>query len=155
YAGITVIYAENIWKSYGGLDVLRGVTFSIGDGERVGLVGPNGAGKSTLMEIVAGLEEADEGAAGWRGGDLSFLRQEAGLDPRKTLVEELWTAFPEARAVEGELAEVAALMERGEGDLDALIERQSALFERFEALDGYRIDQRIGRVLDGLGFKLG
>jgi len=152
---MTVIYAENIWKSYGGLDVLRGATFSIGDGERIGLVGPNGAGKSTLMEILAGLEEADEGAAGWRGGDLSFLRQEAGLDPQKTLVEELWTAFPEARAVEFELAEVAALMERGEGDLDELIERQSGLFERFEALDGYRIDQRIGRVLDGLGFKLG
>lgn len=149
-----MIYAENIWKSYGGLDVLRGASFSIGDGERVGLVGPNGAGKSTLMEILAGLEEADEGSAGWRGGALSFLRQEAALDPNKTLVEELWTAFPEARATEFELAEVAALMERGEGDLDALIERQSGLFERFEALDGYRIDARIGRVLDGLGFKL-
>jgi ATP-binding cassette, subfamily F, member 3 len=150
-----VIYAENIWKSYGGLDVLKGVTFAIADGERVGLVGPNGAGKSTLIEIIAGDEEQDEGTAGWRNGDLEFLRQEAGLDPQRTLVEELWMAFPEARAVEAELAEVAALIEQGDGDLDELIGRQSALFERFEALDGYRIDRRIGRVLDGLGFKPG
>jgi len=150
-----VIFTENVWKSYGSLDVLRGVTFSIGDGERVGLVGPNGAGKSTLIEIIAGAEEPDEGRAGWRNGELEFLRQEAALNPAHTLVEELWTAFPEARSVEAELAEVAALMGSGEEDLDALIERQSALFERFEALDGYRIDQRIGRVLDGLGFKAG
>ncbi|MEX1023078.1 MAG: ABC-F family ATP-binding cassette domain-containing protein [Dehalococcoidia bacterium] len=147
-----MIFAENIWKSYGGLDVLKGVNFSLGDGERVGLVGPNGAGKSTLMEIVAGAETADEGRSGGRGGDMSFLQQEAHLVPSHTLAEELWTAFPEARAAEGELAEVAALIERGDGDLDDLIERQSALFERFEALDGYRIDQRIGRVLAGLGF---
>ncbi len=148
-----MIYAENVWKSYGNVDVLRGVSFALGDGERVGLVGPNGAGKSTLLEIVAARDEASEGRAGARGGDLSFLQQEAGLDPNLPLIDELWKAFPEARAVEAELAEVAALMERGEGDLDALIERQSALFERFEALDGYRIDQRIGRVLAGLGFK--
>ncbi|MCK9485209.1 MAG: ATP-binding cassette domain-containing protein [Dehalococcoidia bacterium] len=148
-----MIYAENIWKSFGNVDVLTGVTFSLGDGERVGLVGPNGAGKSTLLEIVAGVDEADEGRAGARGGDLSFLQQEAGLDPGRLLVDELWTAFPEARAVEAELAEVAALIEQGDGDLDTLIERQSTLFERFEALDGYRIDQRIGRVLAGLGFQ--
>ncbi len=148
-----MIYAENIWKSYGSVDVLRGVSFSIGDGERVGLVGPNGVGKSTLLEIVSGLDQPDEGRAGWRNGDLSFLRQEAGLDPDRVLVDELWTAFPEARAVEAQLAEVAARIERGDGDLDDLIHEQSALFERFEALDGYRIDQRIGRVLAGLGFQ--
>ncbi|MEX2375337.1 MAG: ATP-binding cassette domain-containing protein, partial [Dehalococcoidia bacterium] len=155
YAGSTVIFADSIWKSYGSLDVLRGVTFAVADGERVGLVGPNGAGKSTLIEIIAGADAPDEGTAGWRNGSLEFLRQEAGLDPSRTLVEELWTAFPEARAIEIELAEVAALMGQGDGDLDALIERQSELFERFEALDGYRIDRRIGRVLDGLGFAPG
>src|SRR5690606_8557929 len=68
------------------------------------------------------------------------------------VAEELWTAFPEALAVERELAGLAARIERGEGDLDALIEEQGRLFERFEALDGYRIERRIGRVLAGLGF---
>jgi len=148
-----VIFAENIWKSYGGLDVLKGVSFAVADGERVGVVGPNGAGKSTLLEIIAGVEPRDDGHTGARGGPMSFLRQEASLDPDRTLVEELWTAFPEARAVEAQLADVAARIEQGDGDLDALIQEQSELFERFETLDGYRIDQRIGRVLAGLGFQ--
>ncbi|MFA7249576.1 MAG: ABC-F family ATP-binding cassette domain-containing protein [Dehalococcoidia bacterium] len=148
-----MIFAENVSRAFGGDRVLREVSFAIGDGERVGLVGPNGAGKSTLLRIIAGDDEPDEGAAGWRGGgELEFHRQDADLDEAHTLVEEMWTAFPEARAVERDLERVAAEIEAGTGDLDALIERQTRLFERFEALDGYRIDRRIGRVLDGLGF---
>lgn len=147
-----MIFAEHVARSYGRDDVLKDVSFAIGDGERVGLVGPNGAGKSTLMEIIAGHEPADVGRAGARGGELGFLQQEAGLDPERPLVDELWTAFPEAHGIEAELAQVAHDIESGNGDLDSLIERQSTLFERFEALDGYRIDQRIGRVLAGLGF---
>ena len=149
-----MIFAENLARSFGGHHVIRDVSFAIGDGERVGLVGPNGAGKSTLMRLIAGDDEPDEGAAGVRGGDFEFHRQEANLDESKTLVEEMWTAFPEARAIEVELDEVAMRIGSAEGDLDALIERQAQLYERFEALDGYRIDRRIGRVLDGLGFAI-
>ena len=149
-----MIYADHVGRSFGSDHVLGDVSFSIGDGERVGLVGPNGAGKSTLMRLIAGDDEPDDGSAGWRGGDLEFHRQDADLDETKTLVEEMWTAFPEARSIERELDEVAVEIGSGEGDLDALIERQTSLFERFEALDGYRIDRRIGRVLDGLGFPL-
>jgi len=149
-----MFYAEGVSRSYGGLDVLEDVSFVVGNGERVGLVGPNGAGKTTLLRLLAGEDEPDAGEAGHRGS-LGYLRQEAGLDPARTLVEELWTAFPEARATEARLHEVAERIERGKGDIDALIAEQGDLFDRFDRLDGYRVEARIGRVLDGLGFAPG
>ncbi|MEX0781696.1 MAG: ABC-F family ATP-binding cassette domain-containing protein [Dehalococcoidia bacterium] len=149
-----MLYAENLSKSFGPLDVLEGVSFIVGDGERVGLVGPNGGGKSTILRLIAGDYAPDLGAAGHRGGALGYLRQEAGLEDESTLLEELWLAFPEARAIEKHLEEVAARIERADGDLDALIDEQGRLFEEFEHMDGYRIEARIGRVLDGLGFDL-
>src|SRR4029078_9526131 len=69
--------------------------------------------------------------------------------------DELWPAFPEARALDRQVADIAGRIERGDGDLDALIDEQAALFDAFEAADGYLIDTRIGRVLDGRGFKPG
>jgi ATP-binding cassette subfamily F protein 3 len=159
-----MLYAERVVRSFGPLDVLHDVTFIVSPGERVGLVGPNGAGKSTILRLLAGDDQPDEGACGARGGGpdsgrdgrrdarVGYLKQEAGHDADRPLMTELWAAFPEPRAIEQELQDVAHRIERADGDLDALIERQARLFERFEALDGYRIEQRIGRVLDGLGF---
>ncbi|MCE7926957.1 MAG: ABC-F family ATP-binding cassette domain-containing protein [Dehalococcoidia bacterium] len=150
-----MLFAENAAKSFGAVDVLGGLSFIVGDGEHAGLVGPNGSGKSTILRLLAGDHAPDEGEAGWRGGGLGYLRQEAGLVDDNLLAEELWLAFPEAHAIERELAGIAHQIERGEGDLDELIHEQARLFEAFEALDGYRIDARIGRVLDGLGFEQG
>ena len=150
-----MLYAEDLAKSFGAVDVLEDLEFIVGDGEHAGLVGPNGGGKSTILKLIAGDEKPTRGAAGYRGGALGYLRQEAGLNERYTLLQELWEAFPEARTIEHQLAEVAGKIERGEGDLDALIEEQARLFEEFEALDCYRIEARIGRVLDGLGFEPG
>ncbi len=147
-----MLFADALAKSYSGVAVLNDASFVIGDGEHVALVGANGCGKSTLLRIIAGDEEPDDGSAGHRGGEFAFLRQEAVLDSTLPLEQEMWRAFPDARAIEDEIDDVAGKIERGDGDLDALIDQQAHLFERFEALDGYRIDKRIGRVLDGLGF---
>jgi ATP-binding cassette, subfamily F, member 3 len=147
-----MLYAENVTKSFGSNDVISGLNFILGDAEKVGLVGPNGGGKSTVLRLLAHEHTPDSGAIGHRGGALGYLRQEAGLQDELELLEELWLAFPEARAIEKELEEVAGRIERGEGDLDTLINRQAQLFDQFEGMDGYRIEARIGRVLDGLGF---
>jgi ATP-binding cassette, subfamily F, member 3 len=147
-----MLYAEDLTKSFGAVDVLADLDFIVGDGEHAGLVGPNGGGKSTILKLIAGDEKPTRGAAGFRGGAIGYLRQEAGLNDNHTLLQELWLAFPEARAIENELGEIAGKIERGEGDLDTLIHEQARLFEEFDALDGYRIEARIGRVLDGLGF---
>ncbi len=147
-----MLYAEHLARTFGSLDVLVDVTFIVSEGERAGLVGPNGAGKSTILRLIAGEDEADAGACGHRGGTLGYLKQEAGHEAERRLVDEMWTAFPEARAIDLELHEIAGQIEAGEGDLDALIDEQGRLFEAYETMDGYRIDTRIGRVLDGLGF---
>jgi ATP-binding cassette subfamily F protein 3 len=147
-----MLYADHVTKSFGSTDVIRDLNFIVGDGEHVGLVGPNGGGKSTILRLVAGDHKPDVGEAGYRGTSLGYLRQEAGLQEDISLVEELWLAFPEARAIEVQLEDISSKIERGEGDLDALIEQQADLFEKFDAMDGYRIEARIGRVLDGLGF---
>ncbi len=147
-----MLFVEHAARSFGSLDVLHDVTLVVSTGERAGLVGPNGAGKSTVLRLIAGDDTPDEGEAGCRGGALGFLRQEPGHDPARPLLDEMWTAFPEVRAVERDLAAVAERIERGDGDIDELVAEQGELFERFEALDGYRIEAHIGRVLDGLGF---
>jgi len=44
---------EEVYKSYGAQEVLRGVTFQVNPGEHAGIVGPNGAGKTTVFRIVS------------------------------------------------------------------------------------------------------
>src|SRR5690242_12849862 len=126
-----MLYAEDVRKSFDPNDVIRDLDFIVGDGEHVGLVGPNGGGKSTILRLLQGDHKPDNGEAGYRGTSLGYLRQEAGLEERNTLIQELWLAFPEARAIELRLEEIAQQIERGEGDLDALIEQQAKLFEEF------------------------
>ena len=140
-----MFYAEDVAVAFGARDILRGLSFIVSDKEHVGLVGPNGAGKSTLLRIVAGEAPADEGLAGVRNGEMGFLKQEANHDPERGLVEELWMAFPEARAIENEIAAVSQRIESGDGDLDELIAEQGRLFDAFDALNGYKIESRIGR----------
>ena len=52
---------RHVYKSFGGVHVLRDVDFSLGTGEVVGLLGDNGAGKSTLIKIITGVHQPDEG----------------------------------------------------------------------------------------------
>ncbi|MEK4145970.1 ABC transporter ATP-binding protein [Robertmurraya sp. FSL W8-0741] len=52
---------ENVWKSYGKTEVVKGLNFTIKEGERLILLGPSGCGKSTTLRMIAGLEEITSG----------------------------------------------------------------------------------------------
>jgi ABC-2 type transport system ATP-binding protein len=64
------IEATELSKSYGSVQALNGVSFSVDKGEVIGLLGPNGAGKTTLMKILTGYLQPDEGTAALRGIDV-------------------------------------------------------------------------------------
>ncbi len=56
-----IVSAENVKKSYGHFEALKGISFKIEKGERVGIIGGNGAGKTTLAEIIAGINKPSSG----------------------------------------------------------------------------------------------
>jgi ABC-2 type transport system ATP-binding protein len=69
---VTAIHVNDLRKTYGEYEALRGITFHINEGEVFGLLGPNGAGKTTTVEILEGYRERD-------GGDVDVL----GFDPAR------------------------------------------------------------------------
>jgi ABC-type polar amino acid transport system ATPase subunit len=70
-----VLRADEVRKSYGELEVLRGVSIEVGPGEVKVIIGPSGAGKSTLLRCLALLERVDSGAVYLAGERLSGLRE--------------------------------------------------------------------------------
>ncbi len=77
----SVIQVENLFKNYGAVEALRGVSFEVAEGEVFGLLGPNGAGKTTTVEILEGLRTPDRGSV--RVGGLD--PQKAGNDFKQTV----------------------------------------------------------------------
>src|SRR2546423_699083 len=71
-----MLRVSNLEKYYAGVPILLGVSFTLGGGERAGIVGPNGSGKTTLLRIIAGLERPDAGSVSLApGARLGYLRQ--------------------------------------------------------------------------------
>ena len=68
----SAIHLENIRKSLGGREVLKGISFSVEKGDIFGYLGPNGAGKTTSIRILLGLLKASSGSASILGKDVSL-----------------------------------------------------------------------------------
>ena len=62
----TILQVENLAKAYGDWDMFEGLTMSVGEGEKVGLIGRNGAGKTSLLDIIAGRDTPDTGTITFR-----------------------------------------------------------------------------------------
>jgi len=72
----TIIEVQDLHKSYGSLQAVEGVSFSIHAGEVFGILGPNGAGKTTTLEILEGMRAPDRGSASVNGID---VRKDPGV----------------------------------------------------------------------------
>ena len=63
-----ILNAQGLTKAFGATALFRDISFTVSDGDRIGLIGPNGAGKSTLLKVLAGEEDAD-------GGDVAVRKR--------------------------------------------------------------------------------
>ena len=72
-----MIQTQGITKSFGPLQVLKGIDLTIAQGEIVSIVGPSGAGKTTLLQIIGTLDKPDAGSLTINGTDVSRLNEKA------------------------------------------------------------------------------
>ena len=109
----------------GPVNILRGVDFSLNQGEAVGLVGPSGSGKTSLLMLLAGLERATSGSVSIAGTEITKLGEDALARFRRRQIGIVFQAFhliPTMTALEN----VAVPMELA-GDADAMDRAREAL----------------------------
>lgn len=98
-----MIHLTNIQKSFGSLEVLKGIDLEINKGEVVSIVGPSGAGKTTLLQIMGTLDRPDSGTVIVDGVDVSTLSQKKLSDFRNQhvgFVFQFHQLLPEFTALE-------------------------------------------------------
>ena len=117
--GEPVIQVENLYKSYGAVEALRGITFSVEEGEVFGLLGPNGAGKTSTVEILEGMRTPDRGVARVCGLIPSDVGEEFKVKIGAVLQS---TALPDKLRVQ-EAIELFAQFYRNRADTNRLLER--------------------------------
>lgn len=149
-----ILNVNKITKSFGFGEILKEVSFTINEGEKVALVGENGAGKSTLLKIIAGIETCKSGEISFKKGTkLEYLEQGDNFDVKQGTCDEiLHSAFEYLRPIEQELKNYEQDMANvaNAENLDVLVKRYCALQDKFIALGGYDIENQINYVINGL-----
>lgn len=159
-----ILSLENVSKIYNGNTVLDNVALTIEDHDRIGLVGINGCGKSTLLNIITGKEEPETQpepdvakVAITKSASIGFLAQNTGLDRSCTIIEEMTSVFSELLNVADELRTLEEKMgspdaHNNEAEFNRISEEYVRKTAYFESNDGYLINVKINKVLNGMGF---
>lgn len=139
-----MLTVNSLTTSYGAIEALRGVSFSVPKGEVVAVLGANGAGKSTLLHTISGLLRAKAGSVSYQGADITHLA------PAKIVARGL-CQVPEGRQLFGELSVQDNLVVGSSGRSDwrrTLNDDIAYVYELFPVLSNRR-KQRAGTLSGG------
>lgn len=120
-----MIEIDNVHKSFGDLEVVKGVSLTVNKGEVVSIIGGSGSGKSTLLMCINGLEPIQRGSirvdgteVHAKGTDLNRLRQKIGI------VFQQWNAFPHLTVLENVMLAPRKVLGLSKQDAEAMAVKQ-------------------------------
>lgn len=142
-----IITVQNVFKHFGSRRVLDGVSFAVGERDRIGLVGLNGAGKSTLLRLIVGDDQPDSGLiTRQRGMRLAYVPQEPLLSAEDTVENVLARGLAAHRELLDQLAALeAGLAQLTGGALERALEEQ-AHFHHLLGQAGWDRDHEMAEI---------
>jgi len=142
---------SEVTKSYGGNEILKGVSFQVNPNEKVGLVGRNGAGKTTVFRMITGDEQPDSGdVVKINGLKLGLLDQHVDFREDETVHTAALSAFKEIHDIEAETRRLEKQMETDHSP--EVLDRYADLQIAYEQAGGFTYSARAESILLGLGF---
>jgi ATP-binding cassette, subfamily F, member 3 len=153
-----MISVDGLAVEFSGSILFKDVSFVINEKDRIALMGKNGAGKSTLLKILAGVREPSRGRVTVpKESIVAYLPQHLMTEDHRTVFEETAQAFSNIHSMEAEINGLNKQLEtRTDYESDEymnLIERVSALSEKFYSIEEINYDGEIEKMLIGLGFE--
>jgi len=151
---LTQISVSNAGVEFGASRIFAGITFTVGKGDRWGILGRNGTGKTTLFRLITGSQQPSEGVVVRQPGlRITLLEQHRDFGDATTVWEAGAGEFSELLALERSLADQARLLaEAGESAMPQVLAKYDRDLEQFERKGGYTFAPRVDAVLQGLGF---
>lgn len=153
-----MVSVDGLTVEFGGTTLFKDVSFVINPKDRIALMGKNGAGKSTLLKFLAGERQPTRGVVSVpKDCTVCYLPQHLMTEDHRTVFEEASQAFAHLREMEAEIdrmnQELATRTDYESDSYMALIEKMSAVSEKFYAIDMTHFEEDVEKALLGLGFK--
>ena len=150
-----LLQLTDVNKIYNGAPLLKHISLTIEDRDRIGLIGVNGCGKSTLLKLITErilpdhIQEGDGEIIKSSHTSIGYLEQMGGLEKEQTVWHEMHNVFQPLLDAQARMRE---LEQELANNSEAAAEEYHRLQTYFESNDGYQIDVKIKMVLNGMGF---
>ncbi|MGH2416154.1 MAG: ABC-F family ATP-binding cassette domain-containing protein, partial [Microcystaceae cyanobacterium] len=151
---MTLFTLRSLKKDFGIKEILKNASFSLDEGDKVGLIGTNGSGKSTLLKMIAGLEPIDGGELWVNAGDkIVYLPQQPDLDENCTVLEQVFAESGAQMMLVQEYEELSDKLAHGQGDVEKLMARLSIVSQRMEMAGAWELETNAKIILSKLGIE--